>query len=538
MPPFLHGMTEFGLRRQRWIVFGLIAMAVTGVLPSRLKADPSAITSVRVESINVVPNNQGDTWDPAWARDGTIYSPSDDGSGFRSNVATNVHFNKMTGDSPEKLDGETVNPMAEYGKAIERSYDSDYGANHSYGPASFLYDVPGTPIHDAPAVTGAHLGFKRADYDDYVGIKFTTGGSALGVKALGRWVAPGSTASHPVEIIDGATSAVVATATVNTAGQAAGKFAYVALAHPVTLAANHAYFLLSLETKGGDDWFDDDTVLTSSRDITINTPEFHSPGGYFSDGRTWKSSGCLALDGALYLVVARHHYGPKQSARNASIIKSLDGGKTWMRPAQDNLDHPMFPGFGFATPYFIDYGQDGHQAVADGSDRYVYAMSNNGFWDNGDKMVLGRVRRDKIGDLSASDWQFLKGGDGANDANWSSSMDEAGPVIDSRDHLGMGGPVYLPAQKCYFMIGWYYPAGSARITLNASQTTNWDFYVAAHPWGPWHIVGSHQFYPQGYYNPQVCLKWSSPDGSLIRVLAAGDFNAGTFPLACISLSVK
>ena len=150
---------------------------------------------------------------------------------------------------------------------------------------------------------------------------------------------------------------------------------------------------------------------------------------------------------------------PQSKQPDASIIKSLDGGKTWTRTTKSQ--HPMFPGFGFATPYFIDYGQDGNQAIADGSDRYVYAMSNNGFWDNGDKMVLGRVPKAKIGDLSASDWQYLKGDDGASDADWSSKNDDARPVIESPNHLGMGGPVYLPAQKCYFMIGWYYPAGGS-----------------------------------------------------------------------------
>ena len=129
------------------------------------------ITSVSVESIVVVPNNEGDTWDPAWARDGTIYSPSDDGGGFRSNIETNIHFNKITGESAEKLDGDTVDPMVEYGKATETSYDADFGRNHSYGLASFLYDIPGTAIHDANAVTGVKLGRPRSDYSDYVGFK-------------------------------------------------------------------------------------------------------------------------------------------------------------------------------------------------------------------------------------------------------------------------------------------------------------------------------------------------------------------------------
>ncbi len=56
------------------------------------------------------------------------------------------------------------------------------------------------------------------------------------------------------------------------------------------------------------------------------------------DNCTWKSSGCLALDGALYWAIARHEYGEeggdrflRQDARNGSILKSTDGGKaiTW-----------------------------------------------------------------------------------------------------------------------------------------------------------------------------------------------------------------
>jgi hypothetical protein len=359
-----------------WFPRVAIVILSTG-LGLHLQADDSAIHSVTVQGSLMVPDNEGDTWAPAWASDGSVFSPSDDSGGFKSTLRTNIHFNQITGDTPATLDGDTVNPMSEYGKLGEA------------GP----------------------------------------------------------------------------------------------------------------------------------------------------DHRNWKSSGCLALDGALYLVVARHHYDVRQTAQNSSIIKSTDGGKTWTRSAKENYDHPLFPGSRFATPYFIDYGQDGHQAVADGSDHYVYALSNNGFWDNGDNMILGRVLRSKIGDLNSQDWQFLKSGDGATDANWSSNMNDAHPVIDNPNHLGMGGPVYLPVQKCYFMVGWYFPAGGGRKTNDASKTTNWDFYVAQHPWGPWRIVGSHQFHPEGYYGPQVCLKLNSPDGSQLQVLTTGDFNRFTGPTSLYKLTV-
>jgi hypothetical protein len=63
------------------------------------------------------------------------------------------------------------------------------------------------------------------------------------------------------------------------------------------------------------------------------------------DGCTWKSSGCYSVDGVLYWVVARHKYGEKsgdptrrQTAANASIIKSTDQGRTWSRPVKENPD--------------------------------------------------------------------------------------------------------------------------------------------------------------------------------------------------------
>src|SRR6266436_1002990 len=74
-----------------------------------------------------------------------------------------------------------------------------------------------------------------------------------------------------------------------------------------------------------------------------------------SDGRNWKSGGTISIDGVLYMSV--------------------------------------------------------------GMDRYVYATSNNGFWDNGDNYILGRVLRSKIGALKAADWTFYQGGDGMLDSS-------------------------------------------------------------------------------------------------------------------------
>ncbi|MGA7700935.1 MAG: DUF4185 domain-containing protein [Thermoguttaceae bacterium] len=246
------------------------------------------------------------------------------------------------------------------------------------------------------------------------------------------------------------------------------------------------------------------------------------------DGCSWKSSGCYAVDGVLYWVVARHKYGEtsgdakmRQTAENASILKSADGGKTWTRLVKENYEHPTFPGRRFAAPYFIEYGRDG-EATVDNADRYVYALSNNGFWDNGDNLTLGRVARSKIAKLSGSDWEFFRGGDGMDDAAWNADRHRAKLVLDAPGKLGMTGAVFIPALNRYLLIGWYYPAGSGKLK-GASVRTIWDLYQSPKPWGLWTKIGSKEYRPQGYYSPQICPKFTSRDGRRLFAVTAGDW---------------
>jgi hypothetical protein len=260
---------------------------------------------------------------------------------------------------------------------------------------------------------------------------------------------------------------------------------------------------------------------------TVNPMTDYGKGGEEGpDGCTWKSSGCTSLGGVLYWVVARHRYGEKsgdphrrQPAHDASIIKSTDLGRTWTRPVRQNYDHPVFPGSRFATPYFVEYGRT--RGDIDNAGQYVYALSNNGFWDCGDDMVLGRVQRAKIGDLQGTDWQFFTGGDGMRPAAWSGKMEEAKPVIQQPLKLGMTGAVYLPARGRYLMVGWYYPAGGGKMKDAATHTV-WDFYEAPHPWGPWTRIGSYDSSPQGYYSPEICPKFQN--ANQVFIFTAGNWN--------------
>lgn len=328
----------------------------------------SPIRKVRVGNPITVNDNQGDTWVVAWAVDGSAYSPSNDTFGFHGVCNSNIAFNRITGDDPLSLTGETINTMADYGISSQ----------------------------------------------------------------------------------------------------------------------------------------------------------------LLADGCNWKSTGCAQFDGVLYWAISRHTYGEtsgdplkRQTARNGSIIKSADGGKTWARSAAENFERPMFPGSRFATPYFIQYGK-GERSRVDGADRFVYAVSNNGFWDNGDSIILGRVARSRIADLNPADWQYYRGGDGAGAGAWSPDTASARPILNEPNHLGMSGATYIPAMRRYLLIGWYYPKGGGKLP-GASRETIWTFYESPKPWGPWTKIRTHRWFPQGYYCPTVCLKFTANRGRRLFVVTAGDW---------------
>ena len=273
------------------------------------------------------------------------------------------------------------------------------------------------------------------------------------------------------------------------------------------------------------------------RGETVNTmDEYGTMSQRGPDGCMWKACGNTCVDGVLYAFVSRHevdafcHPEKKdpsklQTAANASLIMSGDKGKTWRRTAQENYDSPMFPGQRFGSPYFVKYGQDGKGSVHNAG-QYVYAVANNGFWENGDNMILGRVPRARIGQLNAADWQFHRGGDGMLHASWSPDIRQAKPMLVNPGKCSMTGVQYIAPLKQYLMVQWYYTKGSGHL---APADTTWLFYQAPAPWGPWQEFGAQRFPADGYYNPGIATKFISPDGRRLVLFTNGNFTTHAAP---------
>jgi hypothetical protein len=264
-------------------------------------------------------------------------------------------------------------------------------------------------------------------------------------------------------------------------------------------------------------------VLTGR--IVNSMDEYGTAGKKEADNATWKACGQECIDSIFYAFVSRNVYGSdskdpllRQTAFNASLIKSTDRGLTWTRRAAENYKNPMWPGTRFGSPFFIHYGKNGGGVSQDGARRYVYAISPNGFWNDGDDFILGRVERTKLKDLEASDWTYYAGGDGSNAENWSKQIDRAAPVLSLPGKCGQAPACFVPALGVYLMISWY----------NTQKMTKWfepnemryDFYQAEHPWGPWRFINSHSdthITGGHFYGPSLCAKFQERNGTEVTM---------------------
>lgn len=259
----------------------------------------------------------------------------------------------------------------------------------------------------------------------------------------------------------------------------------------------------------------------------INTmPGLMGPGG---NGP--KPSGMISVNGSLYLAAQNllgkkppAHKEKSQHGSDATILRSDDFGATWYPDIQTGLMEmeakfydrpnwrwlnppeertgwkgwePMFPGWKFGGPSFVQFGRDNADAV----DSYVYAISGDQ-WDNGSQLRLGRVPRDDILNLEAWAWAEVQE-DGR--VKWNRDLDGSKPVLTIEGHLGLPEMVYLPSIGRYLLLTWglhkdFHVEAGSELTILESEN----------PWGPFRLV----FYEEIWdsieicpYCPRLPLKW-------------------------------
>jgi hypothetical protein len=273
--------------------------------------------------------------------------------------------------------------------------------------------------------------------------------------------------------------------------------------------------------------FDGESIATLTGTPINRMIEYGPAGQHGKDNATWKACGQECIDGVFYAFVSRNVYGSeskdrlmRQTAFNSSLIKSLDRGHTWSRPTEENYLKPMWEGPRFGAPFFVHYGKNGGDFGQDGAKDFVYAVSTNGFWNDGDTLVLGRVSRKLLPKLDAADWEYFSGGDGADSRKWSQKIDSADPLVKASARCGQTPICYVPSLGIYLLISWYNPETLTK--WFEPKEMRYDFFQAERPWGPWSLIRSFsdKFLASGshMYGPALCARFQEQKGSEVRII--------------------
>ncbi|MHB1484220.1 MAG: hypothetical protein ACYCYI_06105 [Saccharofermentanales bacterium] len=175
--------------------------------------------------------------------------------------------------------------------------------------------------------------------------------------------------------------------------------------------------------------------------------------GWGGDGP--KPCGMISVDGIIYFAfqnIKRLQKAPhsliSQHGSDASLIYS--GAKEFFLPTPsfENIKAPMFPGYKFGGPSFINFGENNKNA----RDGFVYAVSGDQ-WDNGSNLRLGRVPKEKIMNDCAWEWvcAFTLEGDPA----WTGILEDSIPVLSIHRHLGLPEMVYMAGIRRYLLFTWH-----------------------------------------------------------------------------------
>ena len=140
----------------------------------------------------------------------------------------------------------------------------------------------------------------------------------------------------------------------------------------------------------------------------------------------------------------------------------------------------MFPDQTFSAPFFIQYGPGNTQTV-DGANKYLYAVSNDGYTYNGNYLHLARVPLDQVQDGSA--WQYYHGSIGGG-AYWTSSVAGATRVLQARHGLSQPVIQYVPALKQYVLMTFNYIQRAAVPEAAPDPVHAFGFYTVAEAVGP------------------------------------------------------
>ncbi|HEY1646121.1 MAG TPA: hypothetical protein VGF75_07225 [Candidatus Saccharimonadales bacterium] len=264
------------------------------------------------------------------------------------------------------------------------------------------------------------------------------------------------------------------------------------------------------------------------------------------DARSPKDAGLFCMAGNIIMFSGRQLNSggtiPVFTQTAGTVMWSPDHGATWnnfqnpstftttgalLSPTTTSMFAQSPSTWGSATfvMYCGDDGTFGYTSTCnrqDNANAFIYAIANDGTWNNGNSFYLARVARANVLNLVASDWQCWTGGDGSVDTNWTNNFSSCAVLFTNTGKLGEPSVQFLPALNRYLLLTFYYPNGA-----NNANTVTWLAYESPHPWGTWSLIGTINFTssstPPGAYNP-IVLNDTAWSGTTPTIMFTGNFN--------------
>jgi CubicO group peptidase (beta-lactamase class C family) len=232
--------------------------------------------------------------------------------------------------------------------------------------------------------------------------------------------------------------------------------------------------------------------------VNLRTPtgEAHGDG---AKGK--KASGLLCVDGVLYLLA--------RNVGNAQLAWSSDHGTTWTW-----ADWRFTNSFG--CPTFLNFGRN----YAGARDAFVYVASpdSESAYEPGDRMVLARIRKDRLRDGSA--YEFLVRLDTQGQPIWSKNIAQRGGVFRYPGQCYRTGLTYNAAIRRYL---WVQILPRSRHPQGPRFQGGFGVYDAPEPWGPWTTVFFTEDWDVGPGETATFpTKWISDDGRTMHLVFSGD----------------
>jgi hypothetical protein len=148
-------------------------------------------------------------------------------------------------------------------------------------------------------VTSVQATTPRPGENGFFGMEIQVGQIALTIQTLGRSFTPALSGMHEVRLVEvvGVTTTELGHAVVDVNSPAEGNFKYAPLLpSPVTVAPGGIYYIVSQEFTGGDQFFDQNTLVQTRLEAKVNRAIYsNSPGLYVPVGGMSQSYGPVSF---------------------------------------------------------------------------------------------------------------------------------------------------------------------------------------------------------------------------------------------------